>query len=150
MALGRALAARLAGTDRHVWCLLGDGECQEGEVWESLAFGAAHGVDNVTAFVDHNKAQSDGYLDEVMPVGDLAAKFEAFGWHVQAIDGHDLDAITGAATAARRAVGRPSVIVAHTTKGYLTEGQIALDGSHGASFTDETAHEALTILEQAS
>lgn len=146
LALGRALAIRLTGVDRRVFAILGDGECQEGQVWEALGFGAAHQVDNVTVFLDHNKAQSDGPLDDVMPLGDITAKFAAFGWDVQRVDGHDMRALTQAATAADTARGRPSVVICDTEKGHLSDGEIALDGSHGATFDDATAAQALRIL----
>ena len=101
----------------HVYAMLGDGELQEGQIWEA-AMSAPHlGITNLTVFVDWNKAQIDGTVEEVMSLHPLAEKWESFGWHVQEIDGHDVDAIRQACDRARLNASVPSVILAHTTKG---------------------------------
>lgn len=146
MALGAALACRMDQSGRRVWCLLGDGECQEGEVWESLMFASAQALGTTTVFVDHNRSQSDGRLEDVMPIGDLAAKFQAFGWNVQTIDGHDMRQILRASHNATQIQDRPSVIVAETKKGFLRDGHIALNGAHGATFDDDSASQSLAVL----
>jgi transketolase len=132
MALGRARGKRLKGQDSVVYCLLGDGECQEGQVWEALMYGGAHRVGNLVAIIDHNNSQSDGDLDGVLPLHPLPAKLSAFGWHVQEVNGHAHGELRQAVRAARQERIRPSVIIARTRKGWLGGGQILLDGSHSA------------------
>ena len=117
MALGMALAARIQERPSRCYALLSDGECNEGSIWEAALFAAAQNVANLTAIVDYNKWQATGRSQEVMALDPLAAKWEAFGWHTQEIDGHDLDAITEALANARKETQRPSIIVAHTVKG---------------------------------
>ncbi len=121
IANGIALALRLDGNeDPRVFCLLGDGELQEGEVWEAAMFAAHHDLSNVIAFVDHNELQIDGACTDVLCLGDIAVKFSAFGWRVFACDGHDIrDLIDTAeqATQAARAHRSPAVVVCRTVKG---------------------------------
>ncbi len=116
-AKGIALANRRLGVDGRVYVLTGDGELQEGQIWESLQQAANLGLHEVTAIVDHNKIQSDTWVRAVSDLGDLEAKFEAFGWHVHRCDGHDGRQIDAALAAARAARARPSVIIADTVKG---------------------------------
>jgi transketolase len=116
-AKGHAFANRLKGRDDRVYVLTGDGELQEGQFWESLVSAANHGLAEITAIVDHNKLQSDTYVAKVSDLGALDAKFTAFGWHVQRIDGHDPAEIEQALAAARAERGKPSVIIADTIKG---------------------------------
>jgi transketolase len=115
--LGMALAARLDGRDHRTYVMLGCGEMQEGLVWEALMAASKYRLDNLCAIVDYNRLQLDGTNDEVMPLGDLSAKLAAFDWHVITCDGHDIKAIRLAFAEARRARGRPSVLIARTTKG---------------------------------
>lgn len=116
-AKGMALANRLLGTPAHVYVLTGDGELQEGQVWESLASAAHQGLGEITAIVDHNKVQSDTWVSEVSDLGDLPAKFRAFGWHVDRCDGHDLEAVAAAFRRLRPVTDRPRVLIADTVKG---------------------------------
>ena len=116
-AKGVALANRRLGVDGRVYVLTGDGELQEGQIWESLQQAANLGLNEVTAIVDHNKIQSDTWVSAVSDLGDLEAKFGAFGWHVQRCDGHDMRQIEHALAVARATDDRPSVIVADTVKG---------------------------------
>ena len=102
MALGRARGKRLKGQDSVVYCLLGDGECQEGQVWEALLYAGAHRVSNLVAIIDYNNSQSDGELDGVLPLQPLPDKLAAFGWHVQEVDGHSHRDLREAVRAARR------------------------------------------------
>jgi len=97
--------------------LLSDGECNEGSIWEAAMLAAAQKVNTLTAIIDFNKWQATGRSQEVMALDPLAAKWEAFGWHAQEIDGHDFNAIDQALESARAETTRPSVIVAHTVKG---------------------------------
>lgn len=115
-AKGMAFANRHRGILSRIYVMTGDGELQEGQIWESLVSAANHKVSEITVIVDHNKIQSDYSLERTSSLGDLAAKFAAFGWHVQSIDGHDFCALGTALTAAEEDQ-RPSVIIAHTIKG---------------------------------
>jgi transketolase len=117
MALGMALAARIEQRLTRCYALMSDGECNEGSIWEAALLAAAQKVNTLTAIIDFNKWQATGRSQEVMALDPLAAKWEAFGWHTQEIDGHNFEAITSALAAARIETGRPSVIVAHTVKG---------------------------------
>jgi transketolase len=116
-ALGCALGGKRANRGFRVYALLGDGELNEGQVWEAMMFGAHHALDNLVAIVDHNKLQSDDLCDNVTALGPLADKFNSFGWHTMEIDGHDFLEIGSALERAREEKGRPSIIIAHTTKG---------------------------------
>ena len=116
-AAGVAKAGKVLGGKNYVYLMLGDGECDEGQVWESALFAAHHQLDNLIAFVDWNKKQLDGTTDEICRLGDIGAKFEAFGWHTQTADGHDVGAIYEAIEAAKAEKGRPSMIVLDTVKG---------------------------------
>ena len=117
MALGMAIAQRIQGSNSRCYALLSDGECNEGSIWEAAMLAAGQHVHQLTAIVDYNKWQATGRSQEVMALEPLAAKWEAFGWHAQEIDGHDLAAIGQALAAARAETSKPSVIVAHTIKG---------------------------------
>ena len=117
MALGMAVAQRIQGNLNRCYALLSDGECNEGSIWEAAMFAAGQSVDHLTAIIDYNKWQATGRSQEVMALEPLAAKWEAFGWHAQQIDGHDFEAINKALDTARSETERPSVIVADTIKG---------------------------------
>ena len=114
-AIGIAYADKVDGRSSHVYVLLGDGECQEGSVWEGALSAPALGLDNVTAIVDHNELQAMDALDAIVPMRPFAEKWRAFGWDVQEIDGHDPAQIEEALRS--RAEGRPTVVIAHTVKG---------------------------------
>jgi len=105
------------GRDFRTYVLLGDGEIQEGIVWEAAMSAAKFGLDNLTAILDYNKVQLDGTTDEIMPLGDVRAKWESFGWHVIEIDGHKVEEIADALDRAKAVKGRPTIIVARTVKG---------------------------------
>jgi transketolase len=116
-ALGCALAARLDHKDYLVYVLLGDGECDEGQVWEAAMAAAHHKATNLIAFVDRNRIQNDRFTDDVMSLEPLAQKWRSFGWRVLETDGHDFGAVLAAIDKARRRRTRPTVIIAHTVKG---------------------------------
>ena len=116
-AKGMAIANRLAGRPRRIFVLTGDGELQEGQFWESLATAAHRGLGEIVAIVDHNKVQSDTWVHKVNDLGDVEAKFRAFGWHVSRCDGHDLDAFSRTLRALDTITDRPKVIIADTVKG---------------------------------
>lgn len=116
--LGHALAARLDGRDYRVYVLIGDGESDEGQIWEAAMAAAKYRVDNLTAILDYNKYQQTGPVAKVMPsLEPIADKWRAFGWHVLEIDGHDMRAVLGAFVDVRQRAGRPQMIIAHTMKG---------------------------------
>ena len=119
-AVGMAIADRIErGTqsNRFYYCLLGDGELDEGQNWEAIMLGAKEKLHNLIAIVDRNNIQIDGFTEDVMPLEPLPEKWAAFGWHVQEIDGHDMQAINQAITEAKAVYNRPSVIIAHTIPG---------------------------------
>jgi len=116
-AKGMALANRLHGARRRVFVLTGDGELQEGQIWESLGSAVQLGLDEITVIVDHNKIQSDTWVEEVAPLGDLEAKFASFGWRVARCDGHDFGALETALGQLDAATGLPRVLIADTVKG---------------------------------
>lgn len=115
--LGMALAGKLDQLDYRVYVLMGDGELQEGIVWEAAMSAARFDADNLLVIVDHNGVQLDGTVEEIMPMGDLAAKWRAFGWNVISADGHRVDEISAAIDQAQSVKGKPSVILAKTVKG---------------------------------
>lgn len=114
---GLALAAKRSGQGNRVFVILSEGDCQEGSTWEAALFAAQHRLDNLVAIVDHNKIQNYGRVAEVMALHPLADKWQAFGWSVQEINGHDCAAIAEVLAAVPFQAGLPSAIVAHTVKG---------------------------------
>ena len=147
IAAGMALAAKHQGQDVKVYTILGDGECQEGQVWEAFMAASHYKLDNLTVVVDNNGLQIDGSNDEVMSLGDLAAKLRAFGFQtVEVADGNDLEQVL-AALDAPAAAGQPRAILAHTCKGkgvsYM-ENQV---GWHGKAPNEEQRQQALQELE---
>jgi transketolase len=115
--LGMALDGKLRGKDYDVYVMLGDGEINEGLVWEAAMAAAKFRIDNLVAIVDRNRLQMDGCCDDVMPMGDIAAKFKAFGWKTYEINGHDMAEILRTIEKARKVRGKPACIVANTVKG---------------------------------
>jgi transketolase len=147
LSIAAGLAAGLRGAqgaepsldDRTVFALLGDGELQEGQVWEAAMFASHQGLDNLVAIVDDNGLQIDGACTEVMCLGQIAAKFSAFGWRTFETDGHDVVALYETLAAARAHEGGPAVVVAHTIKGRGVSFMEDLAGWHGkAPSADET------------
>ena len=116
-ACGMALSAKVSGDSYRVYTVLGDGECEEGQVWEAAMFAAHYKLDNLCALVDFNGLQIDGRITDVMDPTPFDKKFEAFGWNVITIDAHNFDEIEAAYTAAKTVKGKPTVIISHSTKG---------------------------------
>lgn len=144
---GMAIAAKLNHKSYRVYAAAGDGEIQEGQIWEAAMSAAHYKLDNLILFVDWNGLQIDGPNDEVMTVAPIDAKFRAFGWNVISINGHDYDAIRGAIAAAKSVKGKPTAIVAATVKGKgvsFMENQV---GWHGKAPNEEQCQEALKELE---
>ena len=146
-AVGMALAAKHWGDSYRVYTLLGDGECEEGQVWEAAMFAGNHALDNLVAVVDHNGLQIDGTIDEVNSAMPLADKFRAFKWHViELTDGNDMEQIATAFAEARKVSGSPVAIIAETVKGKgvsFMENQV---GWHGKAPNDEQFEQAMAEL----
>jgi transketolase len=117
LAIGMGLAARLDGGASRTYALMGDGEIQEGQIWEAAMAAPFHKLDNIVAIVDYNHIQLDGFVKDIMDVDPLADKWRAFGWHTLEIDGHDFVAIRQALAEAEATKGKPTCLVAHTVKG---------------------------------
>jgi transketolase len=147
VANGMALAGRAAGLDYRVYALLGDGECQEGQVWEAAMTAAHYRLDTVTAIVDRNQLQAMGCTEESMAIEPLTEKWNAFGWQTWEIDGHDMAAICQALDAAVKTKGRPSAIIAHTVKGKGIAFMEGRPGFHNVVITEEQFREAAAGLE---
>lgn len=146
VANGMALAGRLDGRDYYVYCIMGDGELQEGQVWEAAMSAAHYRLDHIIAFVDHNGLQIDGPNSQVMNVEPIDEKFRAFGWNAMRIDGHDLDAIDAAIIAAKATEGKPTVIVCETVKGKGVSFMENVVDWHGVAPNAEQAKRALAEL----
>jgi len=148
VALGMAMGLKLQKNPARVYTLLGDGELQEGEVWEAAMCAAHHKLDNLCVLIDYNKLQSDARNDQIMRLEPLAAKWRAFDWAVAEIDGHDIKAILSTLRRAGATRERPSVIIAHTTKGKGVPYMENLPAWHGSvKLTREQAVEALLALD---
>ena len=145
-AVGMALAAKMDGKDYRVYSLAGDGEIQEGQIWEAAMFGAHYKLGNLVAFVDFNGLQIDGKITEVMNPTPLDEKFAAFGWNVITIDAHDFEQIEAACKAARECAGKPTAVICRSIKGrgvsYM-ENQV---GWHGKAPSEEQYNLAVTEL----
>lgn len=146
-AIGMALGLRYQGNPAKVYAMLGDGEMQEGEVWEGAMFASHYHLDNLCAVLDYNKMQSDDLNERIMNIEPLKAKWEAFNWHVLEIDGHNFEEIGNAFSEARRLKNNPTMIIAHTIKG---KGVSFMEGSplwHGSvKLRDEELKKALQDL----
>jgi len=146
IANGLALAARLNGRASRVYALLGDGEVQEGQIWEAAMTAAHYSLDNLVAILDRNRLQIDGHTAEIMSIEPIADKWKAFGWHTLEVDGHDIGQLLTAFTACRGVKGRPSMIIGHTVKGKgvsIFEGQKKY---HGTAPNPEEYQQALREL----
>jgi transketolase len=147
--LGMALGARVLAQDFHVWVMVGDGELQEGSVWEAAMAASKWRLDNLTVIVDQNGLQNDTFVNQVMPVEPVVAKWRAFGWNVIEIDGHNMAEIVGALETALTIKGQPTVVIAHTIKG---KGVSFMENSpewHGKAPNETQARQALAEIEGA-
>ena len=145
---GIALAGRLDEKDYRVYVLMGDGEQQEGSVWEAAMSGAHYKLDNVCGIVDYNHLETDGTVEEVMDIAPLAEKWRAFGWHAIEIDGHHFDEIFSAMDEAKETKGKPTIIVAQTVKGKGVSFMENKVGSHCKAATREQMEQALKDLDE--
>ena len=146
-AIGQALGSKLNHDGATIYTLIGDGESDEGLIWEAAMCGSHYKLDNLIAFTDYNKAQLDGPPAMIMGLEPLKSKWEAFGWYTQEVDGHDVAAIYDAVISAKTVTDRPSMIILHTVKGKganFCEGKIE---SHNMPITHEQYEKALELLE---
>jgi len=144
--LGMALAGKLRQKEYHVWVVIGDGEIQEGAIWEAAMAGAKWKLDNLTAILDRNRLQNDDFIDATMPVDPVADKWRAFNWHVVEIDGHNMQEIVSALETAQTVKGRPTLIIAHTIKGKGVSFMENVPEWHGKAPSQEQAQRALQEL----
>ena len=145
-ATGIAMACKLDKKDNYVYALLGDGELQEGQVWEAAMSAAHYKLDNLIAFLYNNGLQIDGNIDDVLSPNPIDAKFAAFGWQVLVIDGHDFKQIADAVAAAKAEKGRPTMIVAKTVKGKGVSYMENQAGWHGSAPNEEQVAQAMAEL----
>jgi transketolase len=146
VAIGMGLAARLDRKPWRTYVVLGDGEIQEGQIWEAAMFGAYHKVDNVAAIVDYNRIQLDGFVKDIMELEPLADKWRAFGWQVLELDGHDIAALQKAFAQAAATKGKPTVLIAHTVKGKGVSFMENNPKFHGVAPTPAEVEQALKEL----
>jgi len=151
VALGAAQAKLLNGEDTWVYSLHGDGELQEGQIWEAAMYAAHHKLDNIISFVDCNGQQIDGSTDDVMSLGSLRMKWEAFGWHVLECDGHDFDDLDRVIAEAqgRRGTGQPTVVLMTTVMGKGVDFMEGTHKWHGIAPSDDQLADALNQLDSA-
>jgi transketolase len=147
VALGMSLAARLDKLDYRVYVLIGDGEIQEGNIWEAAMASAHFKCDNLCAMLDNNGIQIDGMTKDIMNLEPIAAKWQAFGWHVIQINGHDMKEILAAYDQAKSVKGKPTIIIAHTIKGKGVSFMEGVVDFHGRAPTKDEAEKALRELE---
>ncbi|MGD1844444.1 MAG: transketolase [Salibacteraceae bacterium] len=150
VAVGAALTKRLNGDDRLVYSLHGDGELQEGQIWEAAMSAPHHKVDNLIATIDYNGRQIDGDVEDVMSLGNLRAKFDAFGWHTMEMDGNKVEAVYNTLTEARSHTGKgkPIVILMRTEMGQGVDFMMGTHKWHGVAPNNEQLENALSQLEE--
>ncbi len=151
VAIGHAAAKRIDGDSSTVFVMTGDGELQEGQIWEAAQFAAARKIDNLVAIVDYNNQQIDGTCDVVMPLLDLRAKFESFGWSVLEVDGHDMASVVKSLRKAKEEMcgnGKPVIVLASTVMGKGVDIMEGTNEYHGKVLSKEDAQRALSQLEE--
>ncbi len=150
VACGAALAKKLNGDDRLIYCLMGDGEQQEGQVWEAAMFAAGRKIDNLIGIIDYNGQQIDGAVNDVMPLGDLKAKWEAFGWRVLEMEGNNMEAVLDGLEQARSLCMKeePVMILMHTEMGYGVDFMMGTHEWHGKPPNEEQFERAISNFEE--
>ena len=149
LGIGHALACRLDGLDAHTYVMMGDGEMGEGQVWEAIATAEKYKLSNLTAIVDQNGYQQTGATKDVLDLKPFAAKFEAFGWHTQVIEGNSMEAVLEGLAKARAVTDGPTAIVSQTKKGFGILPILETTGDlnyHGKPLSKELAEKALALL----
>jgi transketolase len=149
-AIGIALGLKMDDKPNYVYTIIGDGESDEGQIWEGAMFASAQKISNIIAFSDWNKQQLDGYVKDILDLGDLTAKWKAFGWFTQEVDGHDIEALDKAIDAAQAQKEKPSMIVMNTIKGKGCSFAEGVEKNHSMAFNMEKAKEAIAALEAAA
>lgn len=145
-AVGMAIVSKSERKKWRVYCVMSDGEHQEGQVWEAAMLAAKHKLGNLTVIIDRNNIQIDGFTEEVMPLEPFAEKYKAFGWHVIEVDGHNIHKIIEACEESKAVYEKPTVIIAHTIPGKGIQFMEFLTEWHGKTPTKEQAEEARKIL----
>ena len=148
IATGMALGAKHTGNPCHVYTIIGDGESQEGQIWEGAMMAGTRGLDHLIAFTDYNKMQIDGYTGDVNTLDPLDKRWESFGWNVQVVDGHDIGQILSAVDTAKKQKGHPSMIILNTIKGkglYFAENKLEC---HNMNISEEMWKKAVAQLEE--
>lgn len=150
VATGIALSKKLNHDSHTVFCLMGDGELGEGQVWEAALYGGAHQINNLVGIVDYNGKQIDGPTDEILPLGDLRAKFEAFGWKVTEMNGNKMDEVVSTLKAVKSATGsgKPNLILMHTEMGMGVDFMMGTHKWHGTAPNDQQKELALSQLKE--
>ncbi len=146
IAVGKALAGKLDNKDWRVYCMIGDGESQEGQIWEAAMFAPKYKLDNLTVILDNNNGQIDGYVSDVMPLDPIGEKWKSFNWNVLPIDGHDYGQILEAMDEAKNTKGKPTLIWARTIKGKGVSFMENDPGWHGKAPKEEERDQALKEL----
>ena len=149
LGVGHALACRLDGIDAHTYVMMGDGEMGEGQVWEAVASAEKYRLSNLTAIVDQNGFQQTGATKDVLDLKPFAAKFEAFGWHTQVIEGNSMEAVVSALKTVKTVTDRPTAIISQTKKGFGILPLLEAAGDmnyHGKPLSKELAQKALALL----
>ena len=144
--LGCAISARMDSSERSIWVMLGDGETQEGQIWEAVMAANYHDVNNLRVIVDRNRIQNDDYMSVQMEIGDIGSKFESFGWNVREVDGHDMAQLVESFLWTETADPGPIAIIAHTTKGKGVSFMEDNPDFHGKAPNDEELEIALEEL----
>ena len=144
--LGCAISARMDASERSIWVMLGDGETQEGQIWEAVMAANYHEVNNLRVIVDRNRIQNDDYMSVQMEIGDIGSKFESFGWNVREVDGHDMAQLVESFQWTETAEPGPIAIIAHTTKGKGVSFMEDNPDFHGKAPNDEELEIALEEL----
>jgi len=148
VSVGMALATQMDKKDFYIYCIIGDGESQEGQIWEAAMLAGSKKLDRLITFTDYNKMQIDGFVEDVNGLYPLDKKWEAFGWHVQTVDGHDVKAIRNAVDDAKKITGKPSMVILDTIKGkggYFCENMVA---SHNMNISTEQWQKAVSVLDE--
>ncbi|MCG8499684.1 MAG: transketolase [Firmicutes bacterium] len=147
-AIGMAVAGKIDHKNFYVYTIIGDGETQEGQIWEAAMLGGSRKLDNVIAFTDYNKMQIDGYTEEINGLEPLDLKWKAFGWHVQTVNGHEIESILHAIDNAKTTKGKPSMIILDTIKGKGCDFCENLVASHNMPISEEAWKQAVEWLDR--
>jgi transketolase len=148
IASGMAYAAKLDNKPHRIFCLMSDGEQEEGQIWEAALFAAKNKLHNLTAIIDRNNIQIDGFTEDIMPLEPLRQKYESFGWHVLEVDGHNIELVIAALNEAHSIFEKPTLIIAHTIPGKDVSFMEFNYEWHGKPPNKEEAHKALEELKK--